>query len=129
MIDETPSGRIHLDGNILVDEGEGHARVRRAMGFAGLIVVTLVLDQKGKIATDPAILFEGIPEAIHAKVREALEDAVRRHNPKRNDEGTLRETSAAPSVEPPAMPGAKSPSPGWRLFGYIGALAGLHLAP
>ncbi len=92
LIDETPSGRIHLDGNILVAEGEGHARVRRAMGFAGLIVVTLVLDQKGKIATDPAILFEGIPEAIHAKVREALEGAVRRHNPTRNDEGTLRET-------------------------------------
>ncbi len=62
-----------------------------AMSYAGLIVVTLVLDQKGRIATDPMILFEGIPEPIHARVRKALEGAVKRHNPKRDDEETLKE--------------------------------------
>jgi ribonuclease J len=93
LIDETPSGRMHLDGTVLVAEGEGYAKARRAMGFAGLIVVTLVLDQKGRIATEPMILFEGIPEAIHAHAREALEGIVKRHNPKRDDEEKLKETA------------------------------------
>jgi ribonuclease J len=92
LIDEAPSGRIHLDGTALVAEGEGYARARRAMSHAGLIAVTLVLDQKGRIAADPAILFEGIPEAIHDPVRDALEGAVKRHNPKRDDEEALKET-------------------------------------
>jgi ribonuclease J len=93
LIDETPSGRIHLDGTVLVAEGEGYAKARRAMSFAGLIVVTLVLDQKGRIATEPMILFEGIPEAIHDRAREALDGVVKRHNPKRNDENDLKETA------------------------------------
>ncbi len=93
LIDETPSGRVHLDGTVLVAEGEGYAKSRRAMGFAGLIVVTLVLDQKGRIATEPMILFEGIPEAIHERAREALEGVVKRHSPKRNDENDLKETA------------------------------------
>jgi ribonuclease J len=92
LIDETPSGRIHLDGTVLVAEGEGYSKARRAMSYAGLIVVTLVLDQKGRIATEPMILFEGIPEPIHARVRDALEGAVKRHNPKRDDEEGLKET-------------------------------------
>ena len=93
LIDETPSGRIHLDGTVLVAEGEGYSKARRAMSYAGLIVVTLVLDQKGRIATDPMILFEGIPEAIHDRAREALEGVVKRHNPKRDDEEALKETT------------------------------------
>ena len=41
--------------------------------------------------TEPMILFEGIPEPIHDRVREALEGAVKRHNPKRDDEEGLKE--------------------------------------
>lgn len=93
LIDETPSGRIHLDGTVLVAEGEGYSKARRTMSYAGLIVVTLVLDQKGRIATEPMILFEGIPEAIHDRAREALEGVVKRHNPKRDDEEALKETT------------------------------------
>ena len=47
LIDEVPSGRIHMDGRVLVAEGEGLAKARRAMGYAGLIAITLVLDRKG----------------------------------------------------------------------------------
>ena len=55
LIDEVPSGRIHLDGRVLVAEGEGLAKGRRALGFAGLIAITLVLDGKGRSARRPAI--------------------------------------------------------------------------
>jgi ribonuclease J len=92
VIDETPSGRIHLDGQVLVAEGLGLSRARRSLSYAGMVAVTLVLDAKGRLAADPAIILEGIPEPVREAVRDAVEGAVKRHNPKRDDEGKLRET-------------------------------------
>jgi mRNA degradation ribonuclease J1/J2 len=40
---------------VLVAEGEGLAKDRRAMGFAGLLVVALVVDHKGRIAAPPTM--------------------------------------------------------------------------
>ncbi len=91
IVDEVPSGRIHLDGRVLVEEGEGFARARRALAFAGLIAVTLVLDQKGRVAAEPAIVLEGIPDAVHEAIETAIGETLRRHNPKRADEEALRE--------------------------------------
>jgi ribonuclease J len=92
VIDETPAGRIHLDGQVLVAEGAGLSRARRSLSHAGVIAVTLVLDGKGRVAADPAFVMEGIPEPVHAAVRDAVEGAIRRHNPKNDDEEKLRET-------------------------------------
>ena len=92
VIDETPSGRIHLDGDVLVAEGLGLARARRSLGYAGMIAITLVLDDKGRLAGDPAIVLEGIPEPVHEAVRDAVEGMVKRHNPKKDDERKLRES-------------------------------------
>jgi len=92
LIDEVPSGRMHMDGRILVAEGEGLAKARRAMGFAGLIAITLVLDGKGRIAAEAGLLTEGMPESVEDAVREAVDETVRRHNPKKSDSEELRET-------------------------------------
>jgi ribonuclease J len=89
LIDEVPSGRIHLDGRVLVSEGEGLAKARRAMACAGLIAITLVLDGKGRAMAEPAILIEGIPEPVHEAIRVAVEDLVRRH--KRGEAADLAE--------------------------------------
>ena len=91
IIDEVPAGRVYLDGAVLTGEADGFARARRAMSYAGLIAVTLVLDSKGRVAGEPAIIIEGIPESVHEAVRVAVEGAVR-HKPKRGDEEALRET-------------------------------------
>ncbi|MDE3115255.1 MAG: ribonuclease J [Pseudomonadota bacterium] len=91
IIDEVPAGRIYLDGSVLVDESADHGRERRAMGFAGLIAVTLVVDQRGRIAGEPALFLEGIPDAVHVPIRAAVEAATRRYNPKKGDEEALRE--------------------------------------
>ncbi len=91
LIDEVPSGRIHMDGRVLVAEGEGLAKARRAMGYAGLIAITLVLDGKGRPAADAAILAEGMPEPVREAVRAVVDEALRRHNPKTDPE-ELRET-------------------------------------
>ncbi len=89
LIDEVPSGRIHLDGRVLVSEGEGLAKARRAMAYAGLIAITLVLDGKGRVMADPAILIEGIPQPVHEAIRVAVEDLIRRN--KRSDADDLAE--------------------------------------
>ncbi|HXJ03008.1 MAG TPA: ribonuclease J [Micropepsaceae bacterium] len=88
IIDETPSGRLHLDGRVLVHEDEGFARARRALGFAGFIGVTLVLDRKGRVAADPVLHMEGIPDAVLEPVREAVARAA---NGKRGKSGDLEE--------------------------------------
>jgi ribonuclease J len=90
LVDEVPSGRVHLDGKVLVEEGAGLARARRALGFAGIIAVTLVLDSKGRVAADPAFVIDGIPEPVHAAIRGAASEAIKRH--KKGDEEALRES-------------------------------------
>jgi ribonuclease J len=92
LIDEVPAGRIHLDGRVLVEEGAGLSRNRRALANAGIIAITLVLDGKGRPAADPSIIIDGIPEPVHAAIRRAADEALRRYNPKRNDEKEMKET-------------------------------------
>jgi ribonuclease J len=87
VIDEVPSGRIHLDGRVMIEEGAGLARHRRSLSYAGMIAITVVLDARGRPAADPAIVIEGIPEPIHDAVRDALEEPLKRHNPKRDGDG------------------------------------------
>jgi ribonuclease J len=91
LIDEVPSGRIHMDGRVLVAEGEGLAKARRAMAYAGLIAITLVLDPKGRPAADAAIVAEGMPEPVREAVRAVVDETLRRYNPKSTDSEALRE--------------------------------------
>jgi len=77
LIDEVPSGRIHLDGRVLVAEGEGLAKGRRALAHAGLLVVSLVLDEKGRVVGEPAVLAEGMPEPVAEAVELAVEEQTR----------------------------------------------------
>jgi len=79
LIDEVPAGRIHLDGRILVAEGEGLSKDRRAMAFAGLLVVTLVVDHKGRVVSDPLVIGEGMPEAVEEAVLKAVEGTIARN--------------------------------------------------
>jgi len=92
IIDEVPSGRVHMDGRVLIEEGAGLARQRRTLSFAGVIVITLVLDGKGRVAADPAVVIEGIPEPVRGAIVRALDEPIRRHNPKRADAGDLKES-------------------------------------
>jgi len=87
VIDEVPSGRVYMDGRILIGEGAGLARHRRALAFAGMIAITLVLDGKGRVATEPSVIIEGIPEPVHDAIRNALDEPLKRHNPKRDLDG------------------------------------------
>ncbi|MGZ5922408.1 MAG: ribonuclease J, partial [Rhizomicrobium sp.] len=92
LIDEVPSGRLHMDGRVLVAEGEGLAKARRAMSYAGLIAITLVLDEKGRVAAEAAVLAEGMPQPVANAVQVAVDETLRCHNPKKSGSEDLRET-------------------------------------
>ena len=113
-IDEMPSGRIYLDGKVLVAEGEGHARSAARCAFAGLIAITLVLDGKGRVAGEPRDHRGRSRSSVHAAVRAAVEEAARRYN----RSGAARKRCRKPSVAPPAAPrrtpGARNPSLAYR---------------
>ncbi len=94
LIDEVPAGRVHLDGRVLVAEGEGLAKDRRAMGFAGLLVIALVVDHKGRIAAPPTVLGEGMPEPVEEAVLKAVEETLDKnssHGRGRSDPDELAE--------------------------------------
>ncbi len=90
LIDEVPSGHIHLDGRVLVSERAGLAKSRRGLGFAGIIAITLVVDGKGRSAAPASIVTEGIPEPVEAAIRATVEDHIARAG-KRSDPETLAE--------------------------------------
>jgi ribonuclease J len=89
LIDEVPAGRIFMDGRVLVAEGEGLTKDRRAMAFAGLLVVALVVDHKGRIAAPPTVLGEGMPEPVEEAVLKAVEETLDKN--KRSDPDDLAE--------------------------------------
>ena len=93
VIDDVPAGRLHLDGSVLVRAGEAPLRERRQMSFAGNVVVSLVVDEDGRLIADPEVAALGIPDlednlTIEDTCREAAEDAVTRlrRNAARDDD-------------------------------------------
>jgi ribonuclease J len=65
-----------MDGRVLVAEGEGLTKDRRAMAFAGLLVVSLVLDHRGRVTATPTVLGEGMPEPVAEAVLKAVEGTI-----------------------------------------------------
>lgn len=93
VIDDVPAGRLHLDGTVLVRAGEAPLRERRQMSFAGNVVVSLVVDEDGRLIAEPEVAALGIPDleddlTIEDTCREAAEDAVNRlrRNAARDDD-------------------------------------------
>ncbi|PKQ02086.1 MAG: MBL fold metallo-hydrolase [Alphaproteobacteria bacterium HGW-Alphaproteobacteria-12] len=61
-IDEVPSGRLYLDGEVLTQSDEGAVQERRRLAFAGSVFVSIVLDGKGEVRGDPQVRLMGLPE-------------------------------------------------------------------
>lgn len=61
VVDEAPSGRVYLDGRLLIPAGEGPVEDRRRLSFAGAVAVSIVLSSKGDLVTDPLVTAIGIP--------------------------------------------------------------------
>ena len=83
VIDEVPSGRLYLDGRILLPQGEGVIRARLRLGEEGLIVVSVAIDKSGKPLGQPIVTVKGLPredndgEELLPLIEEAASDVMR----------------------------------------------------
>ncbi len=82
IIDHVPVGRMALDGTKILPTDSGSIRERRKMGFAGVAVLTLVVDADGQLEDDPQLSAFGLfgeeqedEEAIDAAI-DAVEAAI-----------------------------------------------------
>ncbi|HET7714493.1 MAG TPA: ribonuclease J, partial [Bauldia sp.] len=73
-VDEVEAGRIYRDGLLVGDIEEMGVVARRKMSFAGLVAVSIVLDDRGDVVADPEIELTGLPLADGAG--RAFEESV-----------------------------------------------------
>jgi ribonuclease J len=82
IIDEAPVGRLFRDGALLVPSEDGPVRERRALAFAGIVIVALHRAGRGEISTEAEIALDGVPAADAAGrpmldiVRDAVEGTI-----------------------------------------------------
>ncbi|MGB9369096.1 MAG: ribonuclease J [Xanthobacteraceae bacterium] len=107
VIDEVPAARLYKDGAILISAEERTVAERRRLSFAGIVVVALVLSDKGALLADPDVELIGIPEvnADKQSMHEIAYDAVietfeslakpRRRDPQSVEEALKRAVRAA----------------------------------
>ncbi|WP_342642195.1 ribonuclease J [Rhodoligotrophos ferricapiens] len=82
IIGEVQTGRIHLDGQIMVPADAGLVRARRKLSFVGAVFVSLLIDENGRLKGHPEIVLDGVPYLdgagfeMAAIVRNAVEDVL-----------------------------------------------------
>lgn len=74
VIDEVPSGRMFVDGGVLVPEGDDALRERRHAANNGMVFVSFAMDRKGRIVSDIEVRGIGLPGDAEYSVEEALDE-------------------------------------------------------
>lgn len=99
IIDEVPSGRLYVDGRILLPDGDPALKDRRRLATDGLIVVALAFNKDGRPVGKPELLLRGVPvedndgEVIAAHLQRAVQNLISNMpKPRLNDD---REVEAA----------------------------------
>lgn len=62
IVDEAPVGRLYRDGRLIVPKEGGPVRDRRKLSFVGIVVVSVVLDRKGRVVADAEAVLDGVPK-------------------------------------------------------------------
>jgi ribonuclease J len=98
IIDEAPVGRVFRDGRLLVPSDDGPVRERRALAFAGMVIVGIALSARGELLAEAQVALDGVP-AADAKGKAMVDivldavDGTMRSLPanRRKDGNTVRE--------------------------------------
>ena len=75
VVDEVPAGRLHLDGKFLTPSNANSMRERRRLSFAGMIAVSLAVDETGALVGGPDVRACGVAED-HKTPIEAILDQL-----------------------------------------------------
>ena len=81
VVTEVKSGRWGLDGKVLRQLDDSVAKDRKKMAYSGAAVVTLVMDEKGKVLREPQVSLMGLMEGegendVHGHISAIAFDAV-----------------------------------------------------
>ena len=78
IIDEVPSGRLFVDGGMLVEEAGEALRERRHAASNGILIVSFALDRRGKIVSDIDVRGIGLPGDEDSPLGDILDDLAER---------------------------------------------------
>jgi len=78
IIDEVPSGRLFVDGGMLVEEAGEALRERRHAASNGVLIVSFAMDRRGKIVSDIDVRGIGLPGDEDSPLGDALDDLAER---------------------------------------------------
>ncbi|MEY3751517.1 MAG: hypothetical protein RLZZ354_44 [Pseudomonadota bacterium] len=78
VVDEVTSGRVYLDGKVLIDNDSPVLKERRNMAANGYMEITVLISKNGQIKNNPIITLKGIPfiEEDASEIEYDLEDVV-----------------------------------------------------
>jgi ribonuclease J len=95
IIDEAPIGRVFRDGRLLVSAEEGPVRQRRALAFAGIVIVSITLSGRGELLAEPFITLDGVPafaaggESVLEHLLDVVDATLKSIPPPRRRDGEL----------------------------------------
>ncbi|MBX3478652.1 MAG: ribonuclease J [Brevundimonas sp.] len=78
IVDEVPSGRLFVDGGMLVEEAGEALKERRHAASNGVLIVTFALDRRGKIVSDIDVRGIGLPGDEDTPLGDVLDDLAER---------------------------------------------------
>ncbi len=74
IIDEVHAGRLYVDAGVLTPENGDALRERRHAAFNGMLAVSVVLDERGRIVSGPQVRALGLPTDDEDHLDEVLND-------------------------------------------------------
>jgi ribonuclease J len=93
VIDEVFAGTLHVDGKLVVPGVDGPAKQRRKLSYVGIVIVTVLVDDKLQLADDVDVILDGVPEGLSQELAEAATVAFRSMpKPRRRDMDVIEET-------------------------------------
>jgi len=107
IIEHVESGRLYLDGHLLVSSHDPALQTRRRMSFTGHVIMTVVIDPDGEMIADAGVRLAGVPQETLARdkdfvssLQKAAEDAVDRLSNKRVRDDIAVEEAVRKAVRP-----------------------------
>jgi ribonuclease J len=74
IIEEVQAGRLYVDAGVLTPENGDALRERRHAAFNGVLAVSVVLDERGKIVSGPQVRALGLPTEDEEHLDEVLNE-------------------------------------------------------